>query len=74
MQGSGTFAVEAVLSSSIPKSQGKVLVIANGAYGKRLESIIRRFDGVAYETLSFPDDRPVCKEVVQKVSDRVTPL
>ena len=34
MQGSGTFAVEAMLASFIPKD-GKVLVLANGAYGKR---------------------------------------
>lgn len=34
MQGSGTFCVEAMLGSFIPKS-GKALVLANGAYGKR---------------------------------------
>lgn len=34
MQGSGTFAVEAMLSSFIPRD-GKALVLANGAYGKR---------------------------------------
>ncbi len=35
MQGSGTFSVEALLASFIPRD-GKVLVLANGAYGKRL--------------------------------------
>lgn len=34
MQGSGTFAVEAMLGSFVPKD-GKVLVLANGAYGQR---------------------------------------
>ncbi len=34
MQGSGTFAVEAMLSSFIPRD-GKALVLANGAYGQR---------------------------------------
>ena len=34
MQGSGTFAVEAMLGSLIPKD-AKTLVLANGAYGKR---------------------------------------
>ncbi|MEM7444695.1 MAG: 2-aminoethylphosphonate--pyruvate transaminase [Pseudomonadota bacterium] len=34
MQGSGTFAVESMLSSFIPRD-GKALVLANGAYGKR---------------------------------------
>ncbi len=35
MQGSGTFTVEALLGSFIPR-EGKVLVLSNGAYGKRL--------------------------------------
>jgi 2-aminoethylphosphonate-pyruvate transaminase len=34
MQGSGTFAVEAMLGSFVPKD-GKALVLANGAYGQR---------------------------------------
>jgi 2-aminoethylphosphonate-pyruvate transaminase len=34
LQGSGTFAVEAMLGSFVPKD-GKVLVLANGAYGLR---------------------------------------
>ena len=34
MQGSGTFAVEAMLGSLLPRS-GKALVLANGAYGQR---------------------------------------
>ncbi len=35
MQGSGTFSVEATLGTVIPDS-GKVLIIANGAYGMRM--------------------------------------
>ncbi len=35
MQGSGTFAIEAVVSSAIPPD-GKLLVIINGAYGQRI--------------------------------------
>jgi len=34
MQGSGTFSVEAMLGSFVPRD-GKVLVLANGAYGQR---------------------------------------
>ncbi|MGV6848343.1 MAG: 2-aminoethylphosphonate--pyruvate transaminase [Marinibacterium sp.] len=34
MQGSGTFAVEAMLGSLVPRD-GKTLVLANGAYGQR---------------------------------------
>jgi 2-aminoethylphosphonate-pyruvate transaminase len=35
MQGSGTFGVESVVSSVVPRS-GKMLVVVNGAYGKRI--------------------------------------
>ena len=35
MQGSGTFSVEAMLASFTPRD-GKVLVLSNGAYGKRI--------------------------------------
>ena len=38
MQGSGTFSVESVVGSIIPDS-GKLLVLANGAYGKRIAEI-----------------------------------
>ncbi len=38
MQGSGTFAVEAMLTTFIPKS-GKVLLLVNGAYGQRAKKI-----------------------------------
>jgi 2-aminoethylphosphonate-pyruvate transaminase len=38
MQGSGTFAVEAMLTSFVPKT-GKVLLLVNGAYGHRAAKI-----------------------------------
>jgi len=40
MQGSGTFSVESVLSSSLPED-GALLVARNGAYGARIASIAR---------------------------------
>lgn len=39
MQGSGTFAVESVIGSIMPREHGKLLVLANGAYGERLAKI-----------------------------------
>jgi 2-aminoethylphosphonate-pyruvate transaminase len=41
MQGSGTFAIEAVLSSVLPPD-GRLLVLANGAYGERMLQIAER--------------------------------
>lgn len=38
MQGSGTFGIEAVIGSSVPP-EGKLLILSNGAYGKRMEQI-----------------------------------
>lgn len=54
MQGSGTFALEAVISSTVPP-QGKLLAIINGAYGKRLAkmaSVLR----VETTTLEFHEN------------------
>ena len=41
MQGSGTFAVEAMMGSFLPRD-GKALVLANGAYGLRIAKILER--------------------------------
>lgn len=40
MQGSGTFSIESVIGSVIPMN-GKLLVLANGAYGQRIAMIAR---------------------------------
>lgn len=40
MQGSGTFGVESVLTSVIGE-QDKLLIVANGAYGERMENIAK---------------------------------
>lgn len=40
MQGSGTFGVESVLTSVIGENE-KVLIAANGAYGERMEDIVK---------------------------------
>jgi len=50
MQGSGTFGLEAVVSSTVPPD-GRLLVIINGAYGKRIAKIasILKVDTVALE-------------------------
>ncbi|MBM3569311.1 MAG: 2-aminoethylphosphonate--pyruvate transaminase [Alphaproteobacteria bacterium] len=57
MQGSGTFAVEAMLTSFVPAG-GKVALLVNGAYGHRAKKIldIARRAVVAIETA---EDKPV---------------
>ena len=54
MQGSGTFAIEAVLSSAIP-SDGRLLVLANGAYGERMLQIAERLK-IATAIQRWPED------------------
>jgi 2-aminoethylphosphonate-pyruvate transaminase len=56
MQGSGTFAVEAMLTSLVPRD-GKVLILINGAYGHRAKKIcdIAGRSTAVYET---PEDTP----------------
>ena len=51
MQGSGTFAVEAMLTTFVPPA-GKVLLLINGAYGQRARKIleIARRAVVVHET------------------------
>jgi 2-aminoethylphosphonate-pyruvate transaminase len=41
MQGSGTFGIESVIGSVLPRS-GKLLVLINGAYGRRILTIAKR--------------------------------
>jgi 2-aminoethylphosphonate-pyruvate transaminase len=41
MQGSGTFCVESVITTAVP-DDGKILVLANGAYGRRIAQIAER--------------------------------
>jgi 2-aminoethylphosphonate-pyruvate transaminase len=57
MQGSGTFAVESVICSILPP-EGKLLVLSNGAYGRRMAQIARTV-GVTVETFTFPEARAV---------------
>ena len=47
MQGSGTFGVESVITSSVGP-EDKLLICANGAYGERMEDIARHA-GITYK-------------------------
>ncbi|WP_448126159.1 2-aminoethylphosphonate--pyruvate transaminase [Pseudomonas veronii] len=56
LQGSGTFAVEAAIGTLVPRS-GKVLVLINGAYGKRLAQICEVL-GRDFSTFETAEDEP----------------
>lgn len=62
MQGSGTFAIESVISSAIPR-EGKLLVLVNGAYGRRIAQMAR-VHGIETETVEAPENRKISLEAV----------
>merc|ERR1712080_61084 len=68
MQGSGTFAVEAVIQTASPREGARVLVLANGAYGKRMAAICK--------VVGIPCDLNVSSEIcsvdVEVVRARLT--
>ncbi|OHB79958.1 MAG: 2-aminoethylphosphonate--pyruvate transaminase [Planctomycetes bacterium RBG_16_64_10] len=68
MQGSGTFAIEAVVSSAIAPD-GKLLVVANGAYGERIARIAAA-PRIATTTLSCePNQQPDVVRIEQLLAD-----
>ncbi len=58
MQGSGTFGIESAIGSLIPRD-GKLLVIVNGAYGRRMVQIAERLEiavaSLEFDETQFPD-------------------
>jgi 2-aminoethylphosphonate-pyruvate transaminase len=56
VQGSGTFAVEAALGSLVPPA-GKILVVNNGAYGRRMVQIADRLR-IARAEIELPETEP----------------
>ena len=57
VQGSGTFAVEAAVQTLVPRD-GRLLVLVNGAYGRRIADIAGRL-GRAWVALEAPEDQPI---------------
>lgn len=54
MQGSGTFGIESVVGSVVPRG-GKLLAVVNGAYGRRIVQIAQALD-IAVTPLVFAED------------------
>jgi len=57
LQGSGTFAVEAMIGTFLP-ADGKLLILINGAYGERMAKICR-LAGHRFDTIAWAEDQPV---------------
>lgn len=65
LQGSGTFIVEAAITSLV-KPNDKLLVLVNGAYGERMVEIARRL-GRKVEAMRWPEDHPVKPGEVERM-------
>ena len=67
LQGSGTFAVESMIGSLIPK-QSKILILINGVYGHRVKTICSylNIDSIEYEV---PEDQIHDLVKVEKIID-----
>jgi 2-aminoethylphosphonate-pyruvate transaminase len=68
MQGSGTFAVEAAVNTFVPRD-GHVLVLVNGAYGKRLARLTQMM-GRRMSTFETPEDTPTTAADVERLLAR----
>ena len=67
VQGSGTFAVEAAVQTLLPRN-GRLLVLINGAYGRRITDITRRL-GRECVTLDVAEDTPIDPDAVAAALD-----
>ena len=65
LQGSGTFAVEAAMHTLVPRD-GHVLVLINGAYGKRMARLVGMM-GRKVSTFETADDVPTTAQDVQRL-------
>lgn len=65
LQGSGTFAVEAAIGTLVPRD-GKILVLINGAYGKRLAQICEVL-GRPFITFETAEDQPTTAADVDRL-------
>lgn len=68
MQGSGTFGVESVLTSSVG-AEDKLLIIANGAYGERMEDIAKHaglFYGIYHQNYDQIPDAEKIRKILEE--------
>ena len=65
MQGSGTFSIEAAVNTLVPRA-GHVLVLINGAYGKRFAKLTEMM-GRMLTTFETADDVPTTADDVERL-------
>jgi 2-aminoethylphosphonate-pyruvate transaminase len=71
LQGSGTFAVEAMIGTFLPRN-GKLLILINGAYGKRAARICD-YAGRTHTDIEWAEDQAVDPRRVEAVLKATLP-
>ncbi|XP_064091031.1 2-aminoethylphosphonate--pyruvate transaminase-like [Macrobrachium nipponense] len=66
LQGSGTYSVEAVINTTSPRQGAKVLILSNGAYGRRMNSICS-WAGIEAIFQEFPEDKKIDLSAVESL-------
>jgi 2-aminoethylphosphonate-pyruvate transaminase len=64
LQGTGSYAVEATLGSVIPPS-GKVLIVDNGAYGRRMVFTAEKLK-LAHAVVAFPETETAQRQTIER--------
>ncbi|MBS5966435.1 MAG: 2-aminoethylphosphonate--pyruvate transaminase [Finegoldia magna] len=72
MQGSGTFGVESVLSSVIGEND-KLLIVSNGAYGKRMEEIAK-YNKIKYYLYDEDYNKIPSSEKIKNILEKDTSI
>ena len=72
LQGSGTFVVEAMIGTFVPR-HGKALILVNGAYGRRMAQICEAA-GRRHVLLETEEDLPVDPSALDRLLDRDTAI
>ena len=65
IQGSGTFCLEATLSTLL-SSKSKILILTNGTYGNRIINICKKIKK-KYLTLKFNENESISSDKIQKI-------
>ena len=68
LQGSGTYCVEATIGAAV-KPSDKLLILANGAYGKRMAEIATYYH-INYELVSLHETELITGEVARKALEK----
>lgn len=68
LQGSGTYAVEAMINSLCGRDE-KILFLVNGEYGKRMLTIAQK-SGMCYDHLAFEETQPIDPAILEETLEK----